>query len=64
MDQQHEQPKPSDISAEQTSNALVNRIRKLQWMGMEEEAGRLQKELALSHFSSANPVIGGAIDTD
>ncbi len=62
LDEERKQPKSADVSAEQTSNVLVKRIRKLRWMGMEEEAKRLQNELALTH--STDPVIGGPPDTD
>ena len=41
-----QQQKPPDDSAEQqTSNDLVKLIRKLRWMGMENEAERVQVEL-------------------
>jgi hypothetical protein len=40
-----QQPKPHDPpESESRANDLVKRIRKLRWMGMEEEAGRLQAE--------------------
>jgi hypothetical protein len=41
----HNQQKPLDDLAEpRTSNELVKLIRKLRWMGMEEEAERAQDE--------------------
>ena len=40
------QPKRDDAAeGESRANDLVKRIRKLRWMGMEEEAERLQREL-------------------
>jgi hypothetical protein len=43
-----EQQKPSAVSAleERTSNELVRLVRKLRWIGMEEEAETLLRELA------------------
>jgi hypothetical protein len=41
-----EQPKHDDVAErESRANDLVKRIRKLRWMGMEDEAERLQSEL-------------------
>jgi len=49
-----EQQKSPDVSAEQReSNKLLKLIRKLCWMGMEEEAERVQMELA-----QCDPVCG------
>jgi hypothetical protein len=43
-----EQQKPSGSLAEQrTSNELVKLIRKLRWMGMEEEAEKVENQLTL-----------------
>jgi hypothetical protein len=51
------QQKPSDVSAEQrTSNELVKLIRKLRWMGMEEEAERVETELAQCDVRRADSV--------
>jgi hypothetical protein len=47
MEMSLEKQKPPDVLAEQrASNKLVKLIRKLRWMGMEEEAERVQMELA------------------
>ena len=39
------------------TNDLVKRIRKLRWMGMEEEAKRLQAELARRSTGEGDSVI-------
>jgi hypothetical protein len=50
---------------EQTYNAMVKQIRKLRWMGMEDEATRLQMGLsAKATAHSADSVIAGPMDTD
>jgi hypothetical protein len=65
MGVQLEQQKPSDTSAEQQlSNDLVKLIRKLRWMGMEDEAKHVQVELAQCRSRPAETVIAGPEDTD
>jgi hypothetical protein len=39
------QPQSDAAENESRANDLVRRIRKLRWMGLEEEAERLQREL-------------------
>jgi hypothetical protein len=52
------QQKPPDVSSEQRkSNELVRLIRKLRWMGMEEEADRVQTELAQCGVRRADSVL-------
>ena len=59
------QQKPPDISSEQRkSNELVRLIRKLRWMGMEEEAGRVQTELAQCGVRRADSVLATPHETD
>jgi hypothetical protein len=42
----HKQPQHDDAAeGESRANDLVKRIRKLRWMGLEDEAERLQQEL-------------------
>ena len=56
---------PSDISARQrASNELVKLIRKLRWLGMEEEAQGLQKELERRRATAADSVLATAAETD
>jgi len=59
-----QQPKPHDPpESESRANDLVKRIRKLRWMGMEEEAERLQVELT-RRCAVADSVIATPRDTD
>jgi hypothetical protein len=59
-----QQPKPHDLrETESRANDLVKRIRKLRWMGMEEEAERLQAELTRRN-AAADSVIATPRDTD
>jgi hypothetical protein len=52
-----------DVSGAQRASAeLVKGIRKLRWIGLEEEAGRLQT--ALSCIPAANVALGEAQETD
>jgi hypothetical protein len=48
---------------ENRANDLVKRIRKLRWMGMEEEAERLQQELT-RHCADSDCVIATPRETD
>ncbi len=41
-----EQQEPADVSSRQQANELVKLIRKLRWMGMQEEVERVQMRLA------------------
>lgn len=41
---------------------LIKKVRKLRWIGMEEEARKL--ELALRYLAPINPVTTGRFDTD
>jgi hypothetical protein len=65
MEKWHEQQMPpADGLAEQrTSNELVKLIRKLRWMGMEEEAERAQDELTVRR-TAADSVVASPRDTD
>jgi len=56
---------PSDTSAGQiASNELIKLIRKLRWLGMEEEAQGLQKELERRRATAADSVLAKAAETD
>jgi hypothetical protein len=58
-----EQCRPPALSAEeQVSSDLVNRIRKLRWMGMQEEAEQLQ--MTLRRVPHSDCVIVVPRDTD
>jgi len=46
------------------TNDLVKRIRKLRWMGMEEEAKRLQAELTRGDAAAGDSVVATPRETD
>jgi hypothetical protein len=60
----HEQQKPPDGSARQQANELIRLIRKLRWMGMEEEAERVQTELTQCGVRPADSVLAAPRETD
>jgi len=65
MEMRHEQQKPSDDLAEQrASNELVKLIRKLRWMGMEEEAKKAENQLTLCKVPAADCVVARSRETD
>jgi hypothetical protein len=59
-----EQQKPPDVSARQQANKLIRLIRKLRWMGMEEEAERTQAELAQCGAQPTDSVLVESRETD
>ncbi len=64
MEMPHDQQKPPDDSAEQrASNELVKLIRKLRWMGLQEEAEKVQNELTLRR-GAADSVVATPHETD
>jgi len=56
------QRQPEISTERQTASQLVKRIRKLRWMGMEDEAKRLQA--ALDRIDHAECVLAAPRDTD
>jgi len=65
MEVRHDQQKPPDSLAQQgASDELVKLIRKLRWMGMEEEAKKLQNQLTLCEVPAADSVVGAPRETD
>jgi hypothetical protein len=62
MEMPLEQQTPPDVSARQQANELISLIRKLRWMGMEEEAERV--ETALHGVLPADSVLSAPHDTD
>ena len=54
--------RPEVPSEQQAASDLVKRIRKLRWMGMEDEAERLQIELC--RIQQADSVLAAPVDTD
>lgn len=64
MEMRHDKQKPLDSSVEQrTSNELVKLIRKLRWMGMEQEAEDKENELTVRR-AAADSVVASPCDTD
>ena len=65
MEMPLEKQKPSDVLAEQrASNKLVKLIRKLRWMRMEEEAERVQMDLAQRGVPPGDSVVAAPHETD
>ncbi len=57
-------PKPSDTATSRGSNEIVKLIRKLRWIGMDEEAQKLQTELTRRETAAADCVIATPRETD
>lgn len=58
------QPKQREpVETESRANDLVKRIRKLRWMGMEDEAKRLQQELT-RRCADGDTVVATPRETD
>jgi len=57
------QNESDSIATQRGSNELVKLIRKLRWIGMEDEAERLQTELTRRH-SAADSVVAMSRETD
>lgn len=65
METGRDQSKPPDGLAEQrASNELVKLIRKLRWMGLEEEAAKAENQLILRNVPAADSVVAASRDTD
>jgi len=65
MEMRHDQQKPPQASAGQReSNELVKLIRKLRWIGMEEEAKKVENQLTLSNVPAADSVVARSRETD
>jgi len=64
MEMRHEQQPPDASIIHSRSNELVKLVRKLRWMGMEQEAERVLNELALQHATAVDSVLAIAGDTD
>jgi len=55
---------PDDVAGLQTSNEIVKLIRKLRWMGLENEAETLEKQLTLCAVTAGDSVVAASRDTD
>jgi hypothetical protein len=57
--------KPFDgLAEQQKANDLVKLIRKLRWMGVEDEAEQMQMKVASCDVQTMSSVIAGPDDTD
>lgn len=64
-EQQQKSPDTSDTSAtNKAPNELIKLIRKLRWMGMEDEAEGLQQELTRRHATTTDSVLASPAETD
>ncbi len=64
LEQSRAQQSAADAAATQSgSNELVKLIRKLRWIGMDDEAERLQAELTRRH-AAADSVVAMSGETD
>ena len=60
-----EQQKSADSSpAQRASNELVKLIRKLRWMGMEEEAKKMEEQLTHCDVRAEDSVVAASRETD
>jgi hypothetical protein len=64
MRRDQQRPFPKRLAERQASNELVKQIRKLRWMGLEEEAQRVEDELILRRVAAADSVIAVPRETD
>jgi hypothetical protein len=58
------QVKTFDVAEQRTSNQLVQLIRKLRWIGRDDEAERVLEDLARCRFRPTETVIAGPWATD
>lgn len=59
-----QQTPPTAPESPDASNEIVKLIRKLRWVGMEEEADKLLKALPRPHGAAADSVLATPRDTD
>lgn len=64
MEMSPEQQNSPDVRAQQQANKLIRLIRKLRWMGMEEEAASVQTELAQCGAKPTDSVLTVSRETD
>ena len=55
---------PDGLGEQRTSNELVKLIRKLRWMGLDNDAKRLEYQLSLREVSAADIVVAASRETD
>jgi hypothetical protein len=59
-----EEVRPFDLAEQQASNRLVQLIRKLRWINMDDEAEQISAQLTRCRFSPTETVIAGPWATD
>ena len=64
MEMRHNQEPPNGAAEQRASNELIKLIRKLRWMGMEEEAQRVQEELMTCRVPPTDSVVAASRETD
>jgi hypothetical protein len=64
MENRPEQMPPQVSSEQKRSGELVKLVRKLRWMGMENEAEQVEKQLLLQQVPAADSVIAASRETD
>lgn len=64
MEMRHDQQPPYGVAEQRASNDLVKLIRKLRWIGMEEEAEKVQEELMTCRVPPTDSVVAASRETD
>jgi hypothetical protein len=64
MEMRHDQQPPDGLAEQRVSNEFIKLIRKLRWIGMEEEAERVQAELTTCRVPPTDSVVAVCAETD
>jgi hypothetical protein len=64
MEKRHDGQSPDRDAEQRASNELIKLIRKLRWIGMEEEAERVQEELTTCRVPPTDSVVATSRETD
>ena len=64
MEAARQQQPPDTSASRRASNELVKLIRKLRWIGLDEEAKGLESELERRHATIADSVLAMTAETD
>ncbi len=65
MEKRDDQQRPPESLAEQrASSELVKLVRKLRWMGLEDEAEKMENQLIQREAAAADSVLAMPSDTD
>lgn len=55
---------PDALTEQEAPDELIMLLRKLRWIGMDDEAERVQRKLAACHSRPTNSVLAGPDETD